>query len=526
MNLSKKQQFSKFPLFILGIVILGLNSCFYKLGDLPSFPKVTTESTVSNIQSSSATSGGSVTDDAGTPIIARGVCWSTKVDPTVEDSITKDGSGKGLFTSYLKNLIPNTIYFVRAYASSTVGYYFYGQTVRFKTNDLSTVSTDLIVSEITATTANVGGTVLGNNSDPVIAKGVCWSTRINPTLNDSLTINGPGPGGFESKLTNLSENTTYFVRAYATSNNVTVYGDAIGFQTRKLPNVTTVSNVINIKYSSATSGGIVILDGGEIITKRGVCWNTIPNPTINDSITSDGTGLGIYSSNLSNLNPNTKYYVRAYATSIAGTSYGINEVTFTTAELVTDIDGNAYDVVSIGTQKWMVENLKTTRFNDGTAIPLVKDQVAWANLSTPGYCWFNNDPTISNHAYGALYNWYTVSTSKLAPIGWHVPTDDDWTTLSTFVGGNGGKLKEAGIINWATPNTGATNVTNFSALPSGSRGNNDGTFISFGQYSFWWSSTAQDNTFVYFRILSYNNSNIDKSSSRKVNGFAVRCIKD
>jgi len=227
MNLSKKQQFSKFPLFILGIVILGLNSCFYKLGDLPSFPKVKTESTVSNIQSSSATSGGSVTDDAGTPIIARGVCWSTKVDPTVEDSITKDGSGKGLFTSYLKNLIPNTIYFVRAYASSTVGYYFYGQTVRFKTNDLSTVSTDLIVSEITATTANVGGTVLGNNSDPVIAKGVCWSTRINPTLNDSLTINGPGPGGFESKLTNLSENTTYFVRAYATSNNVTVYGDAI-----------------------------------------------------------------------------------------------------------------------------------------------------------------------------------------------------------------------------------------------------------------------------------------------------------
>ena len=131
----------------------------------------------------------------------------------------------------------------------------------------------------------------------------------------------------------------------------------------------------------------------------------------------------------------------------------------------TDIDGNVYHTVTIGTQIWMVENLKTTRYNDGSPIPFVTDSSSWSNLTTPGYCWYNNDTTNKN-TYGALYNWFAVNTGKLAPTGWHVPTDDEWTTLTTYLGGEsiaGGKLKETGTTHWRTPNAGATNEIGFTA---------------------------------------------------------------
>ncbi|MBI5010148.1 MAG: fibrobacter succinogenes major paralogous domain-containing protein, partial [Bacteroidia bacterium] len=137
---------------------------------------------------------------------------------------------------------------------------------------------------------------------------------------------------------------------------------------------------------------------------------------------------------------------------------------------VSDIDGNVYQTVTIGTQVWMKENLKTTKLNDGIALPNVIDNAAWAALTTTGYCWYNNDATTYKSTYGALYNWYAVNTGKLCPIGWHVPSDDEWTLLTTFRGGYsvaGGKLKETGTLHWTSPNTGATNETGFTALPGG-----------------------------------------------------------
>jgi len=524
MNLSKKIQFSKIPMIIMGVIVLFLTGCFYEPGELPKFPNVSTEP-ITYIQSSSAIGGGNVIDDAGSEITQKGVCWSTKIDPTVEDSITKDGTGKGPFISYLRHLLPNTTYYVRAYATSTVGYYFYGKNIRFTTNDLSTVSTELIVSDLTGTTATVGGSIKENNSDTIIARGVCWSTRINPTINDSLTKDGSGPGPFVSKLKYLLPNTTYFVRAYATDYMRTVYGDAIGFVTKKLAIVSTL-DVLRITNTTAISGGKVIIDGGEIITERGICWNTNSSPTIDDFISKDATGgTGIFSSDLSDLIPDTKYYIRAYATSLAGTAYA-NEVSFTTAPLVVDADGNSYHSVIIGTQTWMVENLKTTTLNDGTAILLETNPLAWISLTTPGYCWYNNDSNISASSYGVLYNWHTVNTGMLAPTGWRVPTNDDWTTLSAFVDGDGGKLKESSTINWASPNTGATNVTNFFALPGGGRGNNNGIFSGLGNSANWWSTNEIDATNVSLWSVSYNNTVIAPSSSAKLNGFSVRCIKN
>jgi uncharacterized protein (TIGR02145 family) len=141
--------------------------------------------------------------------------------------------------------------------------------------------------------------------------------------------------------------------------------------------------------------------------------------------------------------------------------------------IVKDQDGNAYKTVNIGNQVWMAENLRTTKFNDNKTIPLVKDSTAWSNLITPGYCCYDNDAETYLSLYGALYNWYAVNTGKLCPEGWHVPSDEEWITLRTYLGGEelaGGKMKESGISHWQSPNAGATNQSGFTAIPGGVRG--------------------------------------------------------
>jgi uncharacterized protein (TIGR02145 family) len=194
---------------------------------------------------------------------------------------------------------------------------------------------------------------------------------------------------------------------------------------------------------------------------------------------------------------------------------------------LTDADGNVYHTVKIGTQTWMVENLKTTKLNDGTAIPLVTDNAAWTALITPGYCW-NNNNIANKAAYGGLYNWYTVNTGKLAPAGWHVPSDAEWTTLATYLGGltvAGGKLKEAGLAHWQTPNTGATNETGFTALPSGYRPTS-GAFYNTGTFGTFWSSTANDATSGLFRYVYYQGADMVRKVDAKAYGFSVRCLRD
>jgi uncharacterized protein (TIGR02145 family) len=195
---------------------------------------------------------------------------------------------------------------------------------------------------------------------------------------------------------------------------------------------------------------------------------------------------------------------------------------------VTDIDGNVYHTLTIGTQIWLVENLKTTRYNDGDSIPLVTDGAAWSNSDTSAYCWYNND--IANKGtYGALYNWFAINTGKLAIAGWHVPSDDEWTTLTDFLGGEsiaGGKLKEAGTTYWRSPNAGATNENGFTALPGGHRDVN-GTFSAMGDDGFWWSATEYGTTGkVWYRNVNYNYAGVLSVSNNKINGHSVRCIRD
>jgi uncharacterized protein (TIGR02145 family) len=192
---------------------------------------------------------------------------------------------------------------------------------------------------------------------------------------------------------------------------------------------------------------------------------------------------------------------------------------------VTDNDWNSYSVVKIGNQYWMAENLKTTKFNDGTRIPVIPDYNAWSSLVSPGYCLYNNDAGKYKSKYGVLYNGYTVSTGKLCPIGWHVPSADEWAALINYCGKKiaGGNLKER--YNWMSPNTGATNATGFTALPGGSRGNL-GSFMDAGIRGHWWSSTENDNTDVWNGTMSYSGSTVTGSSDHKKSGLSVRCLKD
>jgi len=196
--------------------------------------------------------------------------------------------------------------------------------------------------------------------------------------------------------------------------------------------------------------------------------------------------------------------------------------------LLKDIEGNDYYTIKIGTQIWMTGNLKTTKYNDGTAIPLVTSNTNWSALSTPGYCWFSNDSTVNKATYGAIYNWYTINTGKLCPTGWHVPTDADWTSLTSYLGGEvvaGGKLKETGITHWQPPNIGATNESGFTALPGGNR-SISGAFGSIGYNSGWWSSTESSTTAAPCRTLNYDASNVGRGDLLKMVGLYVRCLRD
>jgi uncharacterized protein (TIGR02145 family) len=205
---------------------------------------------------------------------------------------------------------------------------------------------------------------------------------------------------------------------------------------------------------------------------------------------------------------------------------------------ITDSDGNIYTSVTIGTQVWLVENLRTTRFKDGTPIPQVTDATAWGALSSGGYCWYNNNESSNKTTYGAIYNWQAAI--DVCPTGWHLPTDAEWKTLEKsqimssadaeatgwrYSGLVGGKLKESGTSHWTITAADVTNSTGFTALPGGDRDSDVG-FTDLGNYSFFWSATEDGTPRAWYRRLNNDNAGVHRNSSRKATGYSVRCLKD
>ncbi|MGC9355283.1 MAG: fibrobacter succinogenes major paralogous domain-containing protein [Mariniphaga sp.] len=212
----------------------------------------------------------------------------------------------------------------------------------------------------------------------------------------------------------------------------------------------------------------------------------------------------------------------------------IDSITFYQAEqnTVTDVDGNIYNIVEIGSQTWFAENLRTSHYNDNTPIPLVTENTDWSDLSAGAYCWFDNDSATYEIPYGKMYNWYAVNSEKLCPDGWHVPVESEWLELANYLGGTsvaGGKLKATGTVEaetglWEAPNTGATNETGFSALPGGRRYGN-GSFEQKGIRGTWWSSQDVPG-YAFFWSTGNNTSSLNGASQSFNNGMSVRCVKD
>jgi len=511
-------------------------------------PTLTT-SNISELSSTTAVSGGNISSDGGAQIASRGVCWSTSPNPTTANSKTTNGEGTGSFLSNLTGLNASTTYYVKAYATNSVGTA-YGNQITFTTLAQSSTLPSVVttaISNISQTTATGGGNVTSQGTASVTARGICWSTSQNPTIANSKTTDGTGTGIFASNLTGLSAATTYYVRAYATSTVGTAYGDQISFTTAEqasnLPVVTT-STITNITQTTATGGGNVTSQGGSLLTAKGICWSTSANPTIDDSKTTQGTTIGTFTSNLTGLLPSTTYYVRAYATNSYGTAYG-GQVSFSTTALASNTfvdprDSKIYNTITIGSQTWMAENL--------AYLPAVNSPVE--SLTNPlyfvyGYTGTNVTDAKANPnytSYGALYNWVAASTA--CPTGWTLPTTSQWSTLRDYLiatGKNydgtitGNKIAKSmsDVTGWdassilGTPGNESTtnNSSGFKGLPGGYADYAfGGSFTLKNQQGSWWTSSASGNN-ADAAYLLYNNVEFLKGTTYKAFGYSVRCIK-
>lgn len=318
-----------------------------------------------------------------------------------------------------------------------------------------------------------------------------------------------------------------------------------------LPQIST-SPVDMIARTAAGASGTIISEGSDSITDKGFCWSMEAEPDLSDHTTenvfSDEEHM---ESMMRGLIPNTTYYVRAYATNSAGTVYG-NEVSFTTKpadsmtlfnpdlsyDSVQDIDGNTYKTIVIGEQEWMAENLKTTRYSDGEAIPYITLYPEIDPPMSPGYSWYENNETVFKDIYGAYYNWFAINTGKVCPAGWHIPSDEEWKFLEMHLGltreeadalgyrgsTEGAELKESGSYNWVVESEPGSNLSGFTALPGGSALGGE------GYIALWWTATpfdpGPDYWWIWCRWIMWDSSWIARSEIERPSLLNVRCVKD
>ncbi len=505
---------------------------------------------VYNISETGALAIGTILD-LGVGIEEHGHCWSTSPVPEYgEDgvSFTEKGEVKrvGAFASNISGLEPETKYYIRAYIKK-------GEEIKHSDNDLNfTTSANPVslpvvtigsVQSLTTNEATVSGSIedLGTGSAPISEYGHCWSTiTTTPTINDPKTSLGArtDTGTYLSTLGGLTLATTYYVRAYATNPAGTAYSNNISLTTLAgitEPTVTT-TEVKNITYNSALSGGTVISNGGSAVTAKGICWNTSPNPTLINASTMDGTGTGAYESELTNLAMNTTYFVRAYATNSVGTAYGEQKSFTTDGEPNSDWtpgddwvdmrDGQTYATVQIGTQVWMAENL-----NIGT-------QITGFNFPDDNgiiekYCYGDNSSKCNG--YGGLYTWdemmnyeYVEETQGICPDGWHLPSDDDWIVLEDYLGMDAGVLYS--IPAWRGIDEGNMlkegGATGFDALMAGYRDYYEEEFYFENVFCYFWTSTEIDMYYPIYRSLHNVQGTIYRGYDYVDNATSVRCIKD
>ena len=418
-------------------------------GDFAGPPSATTTS-ISSITAVSASSGGTVPSDGGFSVTARGVCWNTGGAPTIADSTTIDGSGTGAFTSSLTGLGPATTYHVRAYATNSQGTA-YGNEISFTTAPTIPTLTTTAATNIMSNSASGGGDISFDGGAAVTARGLCWNTTGSPSISDSTTTDGSGPGAFTSSLTGLGPATVYYVRAYATNSQGTAYGNTISFTTTAtIPTLTTIS-ATTITSNSASSGGDISFDGGATVTARGICWNTTGAPTLADLKTLDGGGPGTFTSSLADLQPVKTYYVRAYATNSEGTAYG-NELSFTTTAAISTLTTTAATTIT------------SNSASSGGDISLD----GGATVTARGVCWnTTGTPTIADSTTtdGSGAGSFTSTLTGLNPVTTYYVRAYATNSAGTAYGNEFFFTTEAAIPTLTT--TAAATITSTSASSGG-----------------------------------------------------------
>ena len=526
-----------------------------------SVPSVTTGS-ISNNDGYSATCGGIVTDNGGSPIIEKGVCWCPPPNtyPLITDFHTVSTDIGDTFSCNLTGLTPGTTYYVRTYATNAAGIS-YGDRISFRT--ASIVSPHLLNLNDTTNISINAKARLNIGTATYQTKGFCWSTSPNPTLADSVIVNtSPLDSWFDytNTITGLDPGTTYYIRAFATTVVGTGYSSQMVFTTQAHPHIETDS-VIVLADSVVLTGGNILNIGHLSITDAGVCWSTSPGPTCNDRHVSVNDTIGHFQLTLTGLSVDSIYYLRAYATNSCCTGYG-QEYQFRArvnyglpcpgSPTVSDIDGNVYKTVQLGTQCWMAENLRTTHFADSTFIPLG----TWGTVSHFSYYrYYPNGDSTNVDVYGYLYNWKTAmhganssgsnpsGIQGICPNGWHFPSKAEWRAMLSYVSSqsqyvcstntNNIAKSLASTSGWQYSSGGCNvgyfqitnNETGFNAFPAG------GMYMNFGNIAAFWCATASYSSgyggSAYLYDMRSELSDVNELDEEQwYQWHSVRCVKN
>lgn len=532
-------------IIFFGLLLTFTISCDKE--DPVELPKINTSSVI-DITTNTAKSGGKITDDGGASVTSRGVVWSTSDNPTVDNNIgkTTDGQGSGDFTSILSELSPGATYYVRAYATNSKGTS-YGDQKEFTTEgELATVITAEII-DFTSTSAVSGGEVPDDGGLEVTARGIVWSTSENPDLdnNEGITEDGSGLGEFTSEMDNLQPATIYYVRAYAINIKGAAYGQQESFNTRE----TYALTLLVIPSGSGEVTGTGNYQEGEEVEITATAYeghqfvNWTGDTEYIANVDAAGTTVTMPGKNV-NLTAN-----------FDDDSGNGNDLTGEPCPGMTTFtdprDGTVYNTVQIGDQCWLKENLKY--------LPDVSPSSAFSETD-PHYYVYGYEGTNVSEAkatdnyqnYGVLYNWPAAMNGAgsssanpsgvqgVCPAGWHLPSDAEWTQLVDYVVDQGypiaaNALKSCRQVNsplggecatsehprWNSNNTDyGTDQFGFSALPGGRRHYND-VFYFIGEIGTWWSSTEDSSPFAWCW-----GGSVYSVSYRWDYGFSVRCARD
>lgn len=562
----------------------GMALSFITLGQAPT----PAGATASNINVTTATLNGSVNANYLSTVVTFEYGTTNSYGSTATPSQSPiTGNAVTNISADITGLTAGAIYHYRIKAVNSLGTT-YGSDLTFTTLGLVPTVTALAATNITSIGAALNGTANANYLSTVVTFEYGTTTNYGST---ATAIQSPLTGSIStnvsSNISGLIGGTIYHFRVKAVNSLGTSYGSDLTFTTLGLVPTVTTLDATNITQTSVTMNGMVNANYlSTIVTfEYGTTASYGITATATQSPVIGNTNINV-SADISGLAVGTIYHYRVKAENPLGVVYGvdktfsitdcmvcknvsyqngiiINEGSETeycgvdlqaklatpdvivmnitvkvectlgyTSTPITDIDGNSYKTISLGSQVWMRENLKTTKYNDGTPIPNITVNSAWAALTTGAYCDYDNTPSNST-TYGRLYNWFVVDNNaatkvgsnggkNVCPIGWHVPSDNEWTTLTTYLGGEpvaGGKLKETGTIHWLIDNIGATNESGFTALPSGYR--NNGIYCCYGTYGYWWGSTESSN-----RGITNGSTWVHRPPNPPRSGSAVRCVRD